>query len=125
MNSNGIVDVPCQSPVAETADRVEQLLRAKGMKIFLRLDQAEEAKAAGLTMRPMILIIFGDPKAGTPLMNRYPSLAIDLPIKALIWESAEGKVWLSHNSPEFLQQRHGMETRPFEAIGNLFKTATQ
>jgi hypothetical protein len=67
MNSNGIVDLPCQSPVAETADRVEQLLRAKGMKIFLRLDQAEEAKAAGLTMRPMILIIFGDPKADEPV----------------------------------------------------------
>jgi uncharacterized protein (DUF302 family) len=125
MNSSGIVDLLCQSPVAKTADRVEQLLRAKGMKIFLRLDQAEEAQGAGLAMRPTVLIIFGDPKGGTPLMNQYPSLAIDLPLKALIWESAEGKVWLSYNSPEFLQQRHGMETRPFEAIGNLLKTATQ
>jgi uncharacterized protein (DUF302 family) len=106
-------------------DRLESLLQARGIKIFSRIDQAAEAKAAGLTMRPTVLLIFGDPKAGTPLMNRYPSLAMDLPLKALVWESAEGKVWLSFNSPEFLQQRHGLDGRPFEAIGNLLQTATQ
>jgi uncharacterized protein (DUF302 family) len=115
----------CNRSVAETVDRLESLLKAKGIKVFARIDQAAEAKAVGLTMRPMILSIFGDPKAGTPLMTQYPSLAIDLPLKALVWESAEGGVWLSYNSPEFLQQRHGLDTQPFGAIGNLLQTATQ
>jgi uncharacterized protein (DUF302 family) len=123
MNTTGIIDLACQHGVVETASRLESLLQAKGIKIFSRIDQAAEAKAAGLTMRPMVLLIFGDPKAGTPLMNRYPSLAMDLPLKALVWEAADGKVWLSYNSPEFLRQRHGLDARPFEAIGNLFKIA--
>ena len=125
MNTTGIIDVACKQTVAETADRLETLLRAKGIKIFARIDQAAEAKAAGLTMRPMVLVIFGDPKAGTPLMNQHPSLALDLPLKALVWESAEGKVWLSYNSPEFLQQRHGLDAPPFGAIGSLLQTAAQ
>jgi uncharacterized protein (DUF302 family) len=125
MSTTGIIDLSCGRSVAETVDRLESLLKAKGIKVFSRIDQAAEAKAAGLTLRPMVLLIFGDPKTGTPLMNRYPSIAIDLPLKALVWESADGKVWLSYNSPEFLQQRHGLEARPFEAIGNLLKTATQ
>ena len=124
-NAHGIIDLACSQSVVETADRLESLLRTKGAKVFARIDQAAAAKAAGLTMRPMVLLIFGDPKAGTPLMNRYPSLAIDLPLKALVWESAEGKVWLSYNSPEFLRQRHGLDALPFEAIGNLIQTAAQ
>jgi uncharacterized protein (DUF302 family) len=125
MNTTGIIDLACKHPVAETVDRLESLLKAKDMKIFSRIDQAAEAKAVGLTMRSMVLLIFGDPKAGTPLMNGHPSIAIDLPLKALVWESADGKVWLSYNSPEFLQQRHGLDLRPFEAIGNLLQSATQ
>jgi uncharacterized protein (DUF302 family) len=125
MNSTGITDLACTRSVGATADRLESLLQAKGMKVFARLDQAAEAKVAGLNMRPMVLVIFGDPKAGTPLMIRYPSLAIDLPLKALIWESAEGKVCLSYNSPEFLRQRHGLESLPFAAIGDLMKAATE
>src|SRR5580704_9330785 len=104
MNTTGIIDLASKHSVVETVDRLEALLKAKGIKIFARIDQAAEAKAAGLTMRPTVLVIFGDPKAGTPLMNKYPSLAMDLPLKALIWESVDGKVWLRHNSPEFLQQ---------------------
>jgi uncharacterized protein (DUF302 family) len=73
----------------------------------------------------MVLFIFGNPKAGTPLMIQHPSLAMDLPLKALVWESADGQVWLSYNKPEFLQQRHGLETPPFVPIGNLLLTATQ
>ncbi len=122
--ARGIVDLACNRSVVETADRLESLLKAKGIQVFARIDQAAEARAAGLTMRPMVLLIFGDPKAGTPLMNRYPSLAMDLPLRALVWESAEGKVWLSYNSPEFLRQRHGLESRPFEAISHLLQTAT-
>src|SRR5271170_5076486 len=125
MNTTGIIDLPCKHPVAETADRLASLLRSRGMKIFAHIDQAMEAKGVGLTMRDMVLLIFGDPKAGTPLMNLHPSIAMDLPLKALIWESADGKVWLSYNSPEFLRQRHGLEARPFEAVGNLLQAAAQ
>src|ERR1700689_1750589 len=94
-NARGIIDLPCNRPVVETVDRLESFLKAKGIKVFPRIDQAAEARAAGLTMRPMVLLIFGDPKAGTPLMNRYSSIAMDLPLKALVWESADGRVWLS------------------------------
>jgi uncharacterized protein (DUF302 family) len=124
-NANGIIDLPCKHPVAETVDRLESLLKANGSKVFARINQAAEAKTAGLTMRPTVLLIFGDPKAGTPLMNRHPSVAMDLPLKALVWESTEGKVWLSCNSPEYLQQRHNLETPPFGALANLLEKATQ
>ena len=123
MNTNGIIDLPSSRPVAETVDRLESLLKAKGIKIFARIDQAAEARAAGLAMKPTVLLVFGDPKAGTPLMNRNPSIAMDLPLKALVWESADGKVWLSYNSPEFLQQRHGLDAPPFGALGNLLAAA--
>ena len=125
MTSAGIIDLACKHPVAETVARLETFLTAKGLRIFARIDQAAEAAAAGLTMRPMVLLIFGDPKAGTPLMLRYPSLALDLPLKALVWESPDGKTWLSYNSPEFLQQRHGLEKKPFEPITQLLQTAAQ
>ena len=125
MSATGIVDLPSEQSVVETIARLESLLKAKGMKVFARIDQAAEAKAVGLTMRPMVLLIFGDPKAGTPLMNRYPSLAMDLPLKALVWESSEGRVFVSYNGPEFLQQRHGLDAPPFGALGNLLQAATQ
>jgi uncharacterized protein (DUF302 family) len=125
MNTNGIIDLPCQRSVAETADRLESLLKAKSLKVFSRIDQAAEAQAAGLMMRPMVLVIFGDPKAGTPLMIKYPSIAIDLPLRALVWESAEGQVWLSYNDPEFLQHRHSLETPPFGPLSGLLQAATQ
>ena len=124
-NRAGIVELACSRSVTETVDRLELLLNAKGIKIFARIDQLAEARAAGLTMHPTVLLIFGDPKAGTPLMNRYPSIAIDLPLKVLVREAADGTVWLSYNSPEFLQQRHGLETLPFGAISNMFQAAAQ
>jgi uncharacterized protein (DUF302 family) len=125
MNPAGIINLACQQPVAGTVDRLEASLKAKGIKIFLRIDQAAEAQAVGLTMSPTVLLIFGDPKTGTPLMNRYSSLAMDLPLKVLVWESADGKVWLSYNSPEFLQQRHGLAEPPFGGIVGLLQTVAQ
>jgi uncharacterized protein (DUF302 family) len=122
MNTNGIINLPCRNSVAETVTRLESTLTVKGLKIFAHIDQAAEANAVDLTMRPTVLLIFGDPKAGTPLMNQYPSLAMDLPLKALVWESADGKAWLSYNSPEFMQQRHGLENPPFEALGKLLQS---
>ena len=103
MNITGIVNLPSAGTVPETAEHLDALLRAKGVKIFARIDQAAEAQALGLSLRPTVLLIFGDPKAGTPLMERYPSLALDLPLKAVIWESDDGKVWLSYNAPDFFR----------------------
>ncbi len=119
-----MVDIQSSFSVAETTDRLESLLRARGTKIFARIDQAAEAQAVGLTMPRTQLLIFGDPKGGTPLMVKYPSVAMDLPLKALIWESADGKVWLSYNSPEYLKARHHLESAPFRAVTALFQAAT-
>ncbi len=121
-NTNGIIDLPCSQPVTEITGRLEAQLRAKGIKIFARIDQAAEAAAVGLAMKPTVLVIFGDPKAGTPLMNSHPSLAMDLPLKALVWEDAGGRVWLSYNSPEFLEQRHKLDAPPFPALEKLLAT---
>ena len=109
--------------VHQTIDRLEELLRAKGIKIFARLDQAAEALAVGISMRPMELLIFGDPKTGSPLMIKYPSLAIDLPLKALAWESEEKKVYLSFNSAEHYIERHHVAGEPFKAVEGLFARA--
>jgi uncharacterized protein (DUF302 family) len=119
MSSNsvpGFISKPSQHSVAETIQRLSALLKSKGVAIFALVDHSGEAEKAGLKMRPTQLLIFGNPKAGTPLMVTAPSTAIDLPIKALVWEDADGKVWLSYNSPDYLQQRHGF---PSELEKNL------
>jgi len=125
MNTAGVTNLVCNGSVTEVTDRLEALLKAKSMKIFARIDQAAEARAAGLTMRPMVLLLFGNPKAGTPLMIQHPSIAIDLPLKVLVWESADGKTLLSYNSPEFLQQRHGLDAPPFEPVVGLLQLASR
>ena len=124
METNGFKSLESRYSVSETIDRLEDLLRAKEIKIFIRLDQAAEAQAVGIAMRPMELLIFGDPRSGSPLMVEYPSLAIDLPLKALAWESKEEKVFLSFNSTAYLVERHHLEGEPFKAIENLFARAT-
>jgi uncharacterized protein (DUF302 family) len=122
MSAQSMIDLLSPHSVVETANRLEDLLRGKGIKIFARIDQAAEAEKVGLKLRPTILLIFGDPKAGTPLMEKFPSLAIDLPLKALIWE-AEGKVYLSFNSPAFLQERHHLPMTPFAQLPDLLAAA--
>jgi uncharacterized protein (DUF302 family) len=124
MTAQGVVDLPSKYSVAETIDRLESSLRAKGIAIFLRLDQAAEAAKAGLTLRGTQLLVFGDPRAGTPLMAKNPSLALDLPLKALAWEAADGKVWLSYNSPEYLMARHQLAAPPFRALAAILLSAT-
>jgi len=123
MSAKGLIDLPCPYPVNEAVGRLELLLQSKGIKIFARIDQQAEAAQVGLEMRPTELLIFGDPKAGTPLMNAHPSIAIDLPLKALVWEAADGQVWLSYNSPEYLAERHQLEKVPFKAVDALIKDA--
>src|ERR1700719_5187763 len=107
MQANGLLQIASKYPVDETVKRLEAVLAEKGVKVFALIDHSGEAEKSGLKMRPTQLLIFGNPKGGTPLMVAAPRLAIDLPLKALSWQDEDGKVWLSYNSPEYLQQRHG------------------
>jgi uncharacterized protein (DUF302 family) len=113
---NGIMSQRSSHTVDETVERVKELLKAKGVMLFALVDHSGEAEKAGLKMRPTKLLIFGNPAAGTPVMLAAPSIAIDLPLKILVWEDGEGAVWLSWNSPEYLQQRHGV---PAELVRNI------
>ena len=124
-SQNGIIDKPSKYSATETADRLEALLKSRGITIFARIDQRKAAEEAGLAMRDTQLIVFGDPRTGTPLMNAHPSLAIDLPLKALVWESSDGSVWLSYNSPEYLRERHSLPEPPFKAVETLIAAALE
>jgi uncharacterized protein (DUF302 family) len=124
----GMVDIPSRYSVPESLERLEAILKEKGLTIFARVDHSGEAKKVGLEMRPTQLVIFGSPKGGTPLMVAAPSLAIDLPLKALAWQDEEGKVWLSYNSPEYLQQRHGIPAdllKNIAGVGALIQKAVE
>jgi uncharacterized protein (DUF302 family) len=112
----GMIDVPSPYSVPDTLARLESILKERGLTIFARVDHSGEAEKAGLKMRPTQLLIFGSPKGGTPLMVAAPSVAIDLPLKALAWEDERGRVWLSFNAPEYLQQRHGF---PADLLKNI------
>jgi uncharacterized protein (DUF302 family) len=103
--TNGIISQLSPYSVTETIDRLEAILQAKGIAIFIRIDQQAEARKVGLSMRPTQLLLFGNPKAGTPLMVAEPTSGLDLPLKVLAWEAPDGKVWLSYNDPDYLKQR--------------------
>jgi uncharacterized protein (DUF302 family) len=113
---NGLIHTSSPCPVAETLQRLRTIVESKGLTVFATIDHSGEAAKVGMQMRPTQVLIFGSPKAGTPLMLAAPTLAIDLPLKALVWEDAQGKVWITHNSPEYLQQRHGI---PAELVKNI------
>ncbi|HSS99104.1 MAG TPA: DUF302 domain-containing protein [Terriglobales bacterium] len=121
---NGIVDVPSQHTVDETVEKLKNILLAKGIALFALIDHSGEAEKAGLKMPPTKLIIFGNPKAGTPLMLERPSAAIDLPLKILVWQDLKGKTWLSYNSPTYLQSRHGFSPNLLENIKAIEAIAT-
>ena len=104
----GIIDTPSNHSVDETVEKLKGILQAKGVTLFALVDHSGEAEKVGMKMRPTKLLIFGNPKAGTPVMLAAPSSAIDLPLKILIWEDREGKVWVSYNSLTYLQERHGL-----------------
>ena len=103
----GFVAVRSQHSVDDTVARVVEALSAKAVKVFAVVDHSGEAASVGLEMRPTKLVIFGNPKAGTPVMVATPSAAIDLPLKLLVWEDAEAQVWIAYNSVEYLRERHG------------------
>ena len=115
-NQTGLVQVPSRYSVDETLQRLQSAFAEKGLHVFAIIDHSGEAEKVGLKMRPTKVLIFGSPKGGTPLMVAAPSLAIDLPLKALVAEAADGAVSVTYNSPEYLQQRHGV---PADLIKNL------
>src|SRR5438552_9277381 len=112
----GIIDVPSKHSVDETVEKLKGILAAKNVTLFALVDHSSEAEKVGMKMLPTKLLIFGSPKAGTPVMLAAPSAAIDLPLKILVWEDGEGKVWASYNSPVYLQRRHGL---PQELLQNI------
>ena len=119
--ASGIINTPSNQSVDETVEKLEGILQAKGITLFALVDHSGEAAKVGMTMRPTKLLIFGNPKAGTPLMVASPSSAIDLPLKLLVWEDGQSKVWISYNSPQYLQKRHGL---PQELLANIAVAGT-
>src|SRR5271156_2657459 len=113
---NGLIVVPSPHSVDDTVRRLQAAFAEKGLHVFAVIDHSGEAEKVGLKMKPTKVVIFGSPKGGTPLMVAAPSLAIDLPLKALVAEDAEGKVSVTYNDPEYLKERHGV---PEELIKNL------
>jgi uncharacterized protein (DUF302 family) len=106
--ANGIISKPSNHSVEQTVERLKSVLQSKGVTLFALVDHSGEAEKVGMKMPPTKLLIFGNPKAGTPLMLAAPSSAIDLPLKILVWQDADGKAWCSYNSAEYLQQRHDL-----------------
>jgi uncharacterized protein (DUF302 family) len=127
---NGIISIKSSHDVKTTVDRFENILREKGMTVFIRINHAEGAQKVGKKLRPTELIIFGNPKVGTPLMQCGQSVAIDLPQKALIWQDEAGQVWLSYNDPKYLASRHSIKEcdeiikKIEKALGNFARMAT-
>jgi uncharacterized protein (DUF302 family) len=117
MADNGIVNKPSKHSVDDTLGKLQHILEAKGIAVFAVVDHSGEAAKVGMKMLPTKLLIFGNPKGGTPLMLAAPSIAIDLPLKILIWQDDQEKVWVSYNSPEYLAERHGLPPHLLQNIG--------
>ncbi len=126
----GLISIRSSHDVKRTADRLENVLKEKGMTVFIRINHAAGAQKVGKKLRPTELVIFGNPKVGTPLMQCSQSVAIDLPQKALIWQDETGQVWLTYNDPKYLASRHSIKEcgevikKIEKALGNFAKTAT-
>ncbi|WP_277189128.1 DUF302 domain-containing protein [Caballeronia sp. BR00000012568055] len=120
---NGIVTIAAAQSAAITADKLEALIRERGLMLFARIDFAGDAARAGLTMPASQLIVFGNPKAGTPLMQAVPTSALDLPLKILVWEDADGRAWLSYNATDYLQARHGLDADLMKPVSGVVALA--
>jgi uncharacterized protein (DUF302 family) len=107
----GLVTLPSPHSAAETVQRLESVLMQKGIQLFARIDHAAGAQAVGLALRPTVLLVFGDARAGTPLMQSNQTIGIDLPLKTLVWQDETGQVWVSYNRPTWLAMRHGVHDR--------------
>lgn len=120
-SANGLITIPSRFSVPDTINKLRGALESHNMTIFAFVDHSGEAEKVGLHMQPTQLLIFGNPKSGTPLMQAAPTLAIDLPLKALAWQDDSGKVWVTYNDPAFLQQRHNV---PAGLISNIAGAGT-
>jgi uncharacterized protein (DUF302 family) len=116
---NGMIHLSSPRSVPETLARLETVVQSKGIAVLARIDHSGDAAKAGLEMHPTKLLIFGNAKAGTPLMIASSTVAIDLPLKALVWEDGDGKVWLSYNSPNYLKQRHAIPDNLMQNIAGI------
>ena len=116
IRAKDLIDIPSNHSLDETVKKLKGILEAKGITLFVLVDHSGEAAKAGMKMRPTKLLIFGNPKAGTPVMLAAPSSAIDLPLKILVWEDVQGKVWITYNTPSYLQKRHNL---PSELLRNI------
>ncbi|MFM0363545.1 DUF302 domain-containing protein [Paraburkholderia sediminicola] len=116
---NGIVTVSTQRTVEQAADALASLIQAKNIILFARIDFAADAQRAGLAMPPAHLFVFGNPRAGTPLIQAVPSVALDLPLKVLVWQDGDCRVWLSYNATSYLQARHGAPAELMKAIDGV------
>jgi uncharacterized protein (DUF302 family) len=116
MSRDGIISVASKHSVNETLARLQAALTAKNISVFALVDHSGEAEKVGMQMLPTRLVIFGNPKGGTPLMLAAPSIAIDLPLKILIWEDGDGHVWVSYNSPDYLMKRHSLPANLLQNI---------
>ena len=114
--NNGIINKVSSHSVDQTVEKLKNILQSKGITLFAVIDHSGEAEKVGMKMLPTKLLIFGNPKAGTPLMVAAPSIAIDLPLKMLVWDDGQGKVWISYNSPDYLKQRHGLSQELLQNI---------
>lgn len=122
--NRGIAEIPSRHSVEETVERLKKTLQSKGITLFALIDHSGEAQKVGMQMPPTKLLIFGNPKAGTPLMLAAPTTAIDLPLKILVREDGAGKVWVWYNTAEYLQERHGLPDNLLPAIAIVEKLAT-
>jgi uncharacterized protein (DUF302 family) len=124
----GLISLKSTFPVKETVDRLIHAVESKGLPVFCRIDHAAGAAAAGLQLRPTELVIFGNAKGGTPLMQATQTIGIDLPLKALAWQDAAGQTWLSYNDPVWLTERHGIQAQgvaPATAMRTMLSAVTQ
>lgn len=119
MAADGLITVASNFGPEETADRLESEITARAMTVFARIDHAAGAAQVGMALRPTQVLIFGNAKGGTPLMQSDQTVGIDLPLKVLVWEDADGKTWLSYNDPKWIAQRHGLGADADRVIDNL------
>ncbi len=126
----GLISVASTFSPKETVERLEAAIKSKGLTLFARVDHAAGAKAVGMDLRPTEVLLFGNAKGGTPLMEMQQTIGIDLPLKAVVWQDAAGKTWLSYNDPAWIAQRHGVEAPQVvaalsAALAGLAKAATE
>jgi uncharacterized protein (DUF302 family) len=124
-DSKGVLRVLSEHPFRETVERLEGAVARRGAKVFARVDFTADARAAGLLLRPTFLLLFGSPRAGTPVLQARPTAALDLPLKIVVWEDDDGKVWLLYNEPEFLELRHALPPQLDRVLDGVAQIAVE